>query len=145
MSRRGPSDAVSVKVDGLTDFRKELKKLEDEGQFLSDLKEANFEVASMVVDRARAFASTRQQRKAAESLKAGRGAARATISGGGARYPFFAGAEFGSIQFTQFPEWRGSSYDAGHFLYPTIRQSSDDIVELYGDAIEKITGRAFPD
>ena len=138
------SKAVSVKVDGLAAFRKELKSLEDAPEFEKELKEANFNVASMVVDRARSTASTPLQRKASESLTAGRAAARATVSGGGAQYPFFGGAEFGSITHTQFEAWRGSSYDAGYFLYPTIRSNSDEIVELYGEAIEKITAAAFP-
>ena len=140
-----PSDAVSVKVEGLDQFRRELKKLADDDQFANDLKDANFEVASFVVERARSFAFTPLQRKAAESLKAGRQAARAVVSGGGARYPFFAGAEFGSIQFEQFDPWRGSSYDAGYFLYPTIREQTPEIVEMYGEAIERITASAFPD
>lgn len=136
---------VSVKVVGLSDLRRELKKLDDSDEFNAELKEVNFEIADTVVGRAKVFASTKLQRRAAQSLKAGRGASRATISGGGAQTPFFGGAEFGSIQYTQFEPWRGNDRSAGYFLYPTIRNSTDEIVEMYGDALEKITARAFPD
>jgi hypothetical protein len=141
----GPRDNVSVKVEGLTEFRKELKLLADDGRFQAELKDANYEVAAHVARRAQGRASTPLQRKASESLKAGRQAVRAVVSGGGPRWPFFAGAEFGSVQYEQFDAWRGSGYDAGYFLYPTIRDETDVIVEMYGEAIEKITAAAFPD
>jgi len=78
-------------------------------------------------------------------LKAGRQAAKSVVSDGGAKVPFFGGAEFGSIQFPQFPAYQGNGADAGYFLYPAIRSMADEIVEMYGEEIEKITRRAFPD
>lgn len=151
-------DAGTVKVVGLDEFRKELRKLDDAG-IIDGLKDANYEVARIVVAGAQGRASTPMQRGAAASLKPSRQAARAQVTGGGARVPYFGGAEFGAQQnqlrlgpsgrtyrgLNQFSAWRGSDMSAGYFLYPAIRDLTDRIVEIYGDAIEQLTKQAFPD
>lgn len=149
----------AVKVIGLKEFRKELKKLDDDG-FTNELKDVNFDIAELVVRTAqqKAAGKGRLQQTAARSLKPGRQAARAVVTGGGPKTPFFGGAEFGAGQnvprntqrgtvagWNQFEPWRGNQSDAGYFLYPAIRDETDKIVDMYGDAIEKITSRAFPD
>lgn len=133
-----------VAVDGLDDLRKELRKLDD-GGLLEQLKDANKMVADLVVERARQNTSTRMERRAASSLRSSRQAARAQVLGGSASVPFFGGAEFGSLQYPQFQAWTGSNSQSGYFLYPAIRAATDDIVELYGDEVEKISAKAFPD
>lgn len=45
----------------------------------------------------------------------------------------------------QFKEWRGNKPGAGYFLFPTIRDSAAEIVEIYGDELDRITRKAFPD
>jgi|GEM_PF-3056465 len=45
----------------------------------------------------------------------------------------------------QFQPWKGNGANAGYALYPAIREKMDDVVETYGDAIEKLTRKAFPD
>lgn len=45
----------------------------------------------------------------------------------------------------QFKQWRGNSTGAGFFLFPAIRDNADEIVEMYGDAIDRLTAQAFPD
>jgi hypothetical protein len=149
--------AGTVKVVGLDDFRRELKKL-DEAGLIADLKEANREVAQLVVDGAQQRADTRLERAAAASLRASRTQARAQVIGGSSKVPFFGGAEFGAGQnaprvratgryvgFNQFKAWTGNGRSAGFFLYPTIRAETDRIVEVYGDHMDRITKKAFPD
>ncbi len=150
--------SATISVKGLDEFRRELKKLDDAG-LTDQLKDVNRKVADLVVDRAQGKASTRQERKAAASLRASRQAARAQVVGGNARVPWFTGAEFGAGQnaprigpsgrrflgFNQFGSWTGNGRSAGNFLYPAIREATDEIVDMYGDAIEKIAARAFPD
>ena len=140
----GAIKSASVKIEGLTEFRKSLAKLDDPG-FTAGLKDVNFAVGQLVVSRARTMAAAigPMQRKAAESLNAGRQAARAIVSGGGNSTAFFGGAEFGGSQ-PQFKPWRGNKRDAGYFLYPTIRDATDDIVELYGKGVDDLTRAAFP-
>jgi len=147
----------TVTVEGLDEFRRELRKLDEKG-LIDELKDANYDVAKLVVGRAQQNASSRMERSAAASMRPSRQAARAQVTGGGADVPFFGGAEFGAMRnqrrqtprgtvtgWNQFQPWRGSGSGAGYFLYPAIRESTDDIVEMYGEAIEKITARAFPD
>lgn len=195
---KGPD---TVRVTGLDDLRRELRKLDDDS-LIDGLKDANYEVASDVVgwSRARAAALGGMEAKAAESLKAGRNQRRAEISFGGRAYEFAAGAVFGAYQdklrlrknntgkkpsrayivrdnndkaiakatkrieaqrnqrtgeqirvtgrvvgWNQFRPWRGNGANAGYFLFPDIRAHEPEIVETYGDAIDKLTKKAFPD
>jgi hypothetical protein len=147
-----------VKVAGLRELRKELRKLDDSG-LTDELRQANIDVAEMVVRSAQGKASTRQQRKAAGTLRPGKQAGRAVVIGGNAEVPWFGGAEFGAAQgqrrvgpsgrtfvgFNQFEPWRGNGSDAGYFLYPAIRDDTPQIIETYGDALDRITRKAFPD
>lgn len=143
---RGVFSGAGVKVDGLDELRKELRKLDDKG-LTDELKAANFDVANYVVQMAKARAQgvSAQAARAAESLKASKTAARAQVLLGSGRIRFAFGAEFGSFRYKQFPGWRGSGADAGYFLYPTIRDEVPQIIETYGDAIDRIAAKAFPD
>jgi len=146
----------TVAVEGLDELRRELKKLEGD-QATEALKDANYAVAQLVVSAAQGWASTKMESAAAATLKPARQAARAQVVGG-AGIAFFGGAEFGAMQnqarntsrgtmlgWNQFKAWRGNGSSAGHFLYPAIRGETDNIVELFSDAIDKITRDAFPD
>jgi hypothetical protein len=189
--------AETVRVQGLDELRRELRKLDDDG-LIDGLKDANYDVAQMVVARAkiRAAALGGMEHKAAETLKAGRNQRRAEVSLGGTKAPFAGGAEFGAYHdvlrlrkagtarayivrddsargvakarkrieaqsnintgqrtqvvgmvrgWNQFRKWRGNRSGAGYFLFPAMRQLGPQIVETYGDAIDKLTAKAFPD
>ena len=156
---RTVSTGDTVRVEGLDELRRELRRLDDKG--LSDrLKDANHKVATIVVRRAqqRAAALGRMQRRAAETLRPARQAARAVVTLGRASVPFALGAEFGAGQnirtagrnrgrlgLNQFSPWRGNGRNAGYFLWPGIRDAGPEIVETYGDELERITRPAFPD
>lgn len=148
-----------VRVKGLDELRRELKKLDDAG-LIDELKDVNYQVAQSIVGPAQAKASSvgRMEARAAATLKASKAAKAARVNFGGAKAPFAGGAEFGAglnrprptargtVQgWNQFNPWRGNDGSAGYFLYPTIRERTDDIVEQYGDGIERITSKAFPD
>ena len=153
----------TVRVQGLDQFRRELRRIETDGgpDGIALLKEANHKVASMVVSKAQARASSvgRMQAKAASSLRAGRAQARATVIGGSASIPFFFGAEFGSyagfsrqrgnrsfVGFNQFLPWKKpGSGNTGYFLFPTMKAESRNIIEMYGDELDRVAKRAFPD
>lgn len=191
----------SIKVQGLRDLQRELRKLDDAG-LIDELKDANQEVAQLVVDRAKAKARALggMEAKAAESLTARRGQRRAEVALGGRGYEFAAGAEFGAYRdklrllkqsgsrkrtrayivraeseraikqaikrieaqkninngqqvrvvgrvrgWNQFRVWRGNKQGAGYFLFPAIRDRSEEIAEVYGDHLQRITKKAFPD
>jgi hypothetical protein len=156
MARVGSGGA---KVVGLDELRRELKRLDDAG-LIGELKDVNYEVASSVIGpmKSKAAGIGAMEARAAATLSASKAAARAQVNFGGAKAPFAGGAEFGAgrdsirsrasgsyVGYRQFNPWRGNGGDAGYFMYPTIRDRMDDIVERYGDGIEKITRKAFPD
>lgn len=156
---RPVTTADTVRVEGLDELRRELRRLDDAG--LSDrLKDANQRAAQIVVRRAqqRAAALGRMEIKAAETLRPARQAARAVVTLGKASVPFALGAEFGAgrnvqrttqrgtvLGWNQFKPWRGNGADAGYFLWPGIRDSTDEVLEAYGEEMERITRDAFPD
>lgn len=150
---------VAVEVEGLKPFVKELKALGD-ADLSAEFKDANVAVADLIVERARARAAGegRQAKAAAKTLRAVKSKVRAEVVMGGTKAPWVYGAEFGSYQdkprrrttgtyrgFKQFKPWRGSGENAGWFLYPAIRASTDDVVDLYGDRLDELVAKAFPD
>lgn len=133
---------VGINVEGVTELSKALRRIDPELQ--KELRKTNREVARGVVVEARVRAGSvgRQQAKAAKSLRAVAGNNYAGVSLGGPGYEFALGAEFGSYRFKQFPPWRGNDSAAGYFLYPTIRDRADEIVETYDDAIRAMIRKA---
>ncbi len=153
-----PSEGIEI--EGLRQFARELKAISPDLD--AELKALNFQVASKVKDDAvaRAAGQGPMVRRAAQSLRAAKQAARAAVFLGNNSTPFAFGAEFGSAQnrprslpnegttrlgWNQFRPWSGSGSTAGYFLYPAIRQDMPEIVDMYGDAVEKIAKQAFPE
>lgn len=163
------SNRDAIAVVGLTDFRRQLARIAAEGgPGDALLKDANWRVSQYIVENAQARAATigRMQARAATALKASRIASKAQIVGtANDKIPFFFGAEFGAKQdilrkprqksgwagpgryrgFRQFLPWRGNKGNVGYFLFPTMREKSQEIVEMYGDELDKIAKIAFPE
>lgn len=155
-----------VDIQGLDEFRKDLQRLVREGgtDGLALLKAANIRVAEHIRTRAitRAAGVGRQQLRAAQSMKSGKRADRASITGGSARVPFFSGAEFGAglarrsnvggpngpnpgIGWNQFLAWKEPGHgNTGYFLFPTMRAESEEIKEMYVRELDDICKIAFP-
>lgn len=136
-------DDLKIRVSGLDELRRELRRLD----MTADLKDVNNRVAQHVADAAerRARSLGRMEAKAAESLRANRAQSKAAVTIGGARHEFALGAEFGSNRYKQFRPWRGSGQAAGYFLWPSIRAERERVIDMYGDEIERLTAKAFPD
>lgn len=147
-----------VRVTGMKELRAALKRMGD-AEKQTELKQANYDVAQLVVTEGRQAASgvSAMAASAAKTLRAGRATARATVTLGRPNVPYALGAEFGAARnqrrfnvggspprhgrgWNQFMGWRGSGGDAGYFMYPAIRANEDRIVDMYGDAMEKIFG-----
>lgn len=45
----------------------------------------------------------------------------------------------------QFEPWTGNDRGAGRFLFPAIRANDDEIREQYGEAIDRLAAKAFPE
>lgn len=145
MARSQKIRSGTVKVAGLPELSRALKAIGPEAQ--KELKEASRRVATFVANDARSAAHSLGGVAAhvAPSIKPVGGVSGAGVAGGGAAYPMFGGAEFGSMRFKQFQPWRGNSSDAGYFMYPAIRQDADRIETEFTAAVDDIIKRRFPE
>ena len=127
-----------VNVRGLAELNRTLKQLGPEVQ--AELKAANVEVGEMVANDARSIAYSLGgvAAKVAPSIGSTRTQAGAGVSFGGAAYPFAGGAEFGAYRYPQFKPWRGNGEGAGYFVYPAIRQDSDEIADTYMERLDDL-------
>lgn len=155
MATRRPDGRVEIK--GLKDFQRELRRIDKD--LPKELRKVHMAAAQIVATGTRAKFARRpgvtsavpksvkamaQQRSAVVRI-GGKGKAEAAIGHefGGGKYRRGNPSPAGGYT-TQFPAWRGSGGDAGYALYPTLRQKTDELIDLYGDALEDIARRAFP-
>lgn len=144
---------TELRIDGYDEFRAELRKLGPEysrqlGRFHHEAATPIAEDAADRAKRRRAFGS-----RAAASIKATRKSKAATIAGGGARFPWFWGAEFGAKRYRQFGPWRGNRWTpvggsgVGYAMHPAIRDAvlGGEFIETYGDSLMEFASSAFPD
>lgn len=152
------TDGLAGNVEGLSQFTRALARIGADG-LRNDVKQANFEVADKLTRLARDKASglTRQQKAAADSLRATKTQNYAAVRLGSARKPYALGAEFGSVRRTRtgriargFQPWRGNQFSGwssgpGYFLHPTIREKGEELVNEYMAVIDRISEEAFPE
>jgi hypothetical protein len=62
------------------------------------------------------------------------------FSGGGDTKTLWAGYEFGSKKYPQFPTWSGrfGRGSKGYFIYPTLRENQSELVRQWEEAFSKI-------
>ena len=135
----------SIQVIGLTEFIREVKEVDP--KIASEMTKAFRTIAKEIRDKSQQEASGFGGVRAhvAPSIKASAGMRGASISVGGPDFPMALGAEFGSIEYHQFPAWRGNLTDAGYMVYPTIRAYQDKAEQLVVDSFLHATDQAFPD
>lgn len=118
---RSARDKSYAHIDGLSDFLKDMGVLPAQMARAERIFQTLAATTVLTLAQANARDFGRQQNRAAEDLKvAGPG----TVVYGGKAWSF--GAEFGSYQFKQFPEWRGNKEDAGYFFWPAIGEFRDE-------------------
>lgn len=142
MASRQRIKTGAIQVEGLDELVRAFKKVE--GNLGAELRDTNKKVAEGVADKARGNAASLGGVAAhvAPSLKASAGARSAGVAGGGAAFPMFGGAEFGSLRYPQFQPWRGNGSDAGYFLYPAIRDEAPHIEDEYRKALDALIRKA---
>ena len=84
--------------------------------------------------------------KVSKASKTGRidiGFARQRLSGGGNTQQLWAGLEFGSNRFKQFPSYSGryGRGSRGWFIYPTLRKIQPELTRKWEEATDKIVKR----
>jgi len=142
---------MGVVIEGLRDFVKALEEVDK--KYPEAVRKANYDVARQLIVAARAEARSVPNgvaRKAARSLRAGRAADAATVTGGGPNYGFFFGAEFGAKKYRRFEPWRGNQWGGwsggpGYFLHPTIREKANELVAEYVRTLDELYSKAFPE
>lgn len=135
----------AVQVKGLADFQRELKALDS--RLPRELTAANKAAAEFIAGRARSRASGLGgvAAKTAPSIRAAAEQRRSKINLGGDNAPWALGAEFGGRgrpTTQQFQPHRGRE---GYFLYPTIRDTEAEFMDVYERCIDQVMRAAFPD
>lgn len=143
-----------IRVQGLRQIRRRLELLADPDK-TAEFSEAGRAVAQLIVAKAQARAGGMGPReaRAAATLEPASFAAGAGVLCGGAPGAF--GSEFGADRnqrragrpggepagvhgWNQFRPWKGSGPGAGYFLWPTIRSETDEVLDIYGQALDDI-------
>lgn len=141
---------IGMRVRGLKELGQELRRIEPGMQ--REIQKVNKSAVKKIVPIVhRAYRG--QYRTSGRSLRGIRATAsqrRASITIGGARFPYLIGQEFGSNKWPQFRPWTGPAPGGGvgsrgRFLYPTMRDDVPaSVMEDYLDAFDKLFRRAFP-
>lgn len=132
----------AVNVEGLAELSKALKKLEGGKELSRELRIANKEAATFVKNKATARGQSLGSTAAmiAPTLKASAGATSAGVSLGS--HPAAAGAEFGGRGRATTQQFQPHKGTTGYFVYPTIRDSAEEIVKPYEEAIDRLVRKA---
>ena len=157
-TRSGGSAGVAVEVDGLADFRRELRQLEEPRQWSAKLGRLHRELAQKVAGWASFTASGMG---GATGHFAGALAGRGSVTGARIQVanPAANAAFWGAKQRTgwnagndtpNLPEWVGNAWDVGvagqgpYAINDTIAAKGPEILDMYGEAVEDIASAAFP-
>jgi hypothetical protein len=145
------ADAIAYDKAELRAIIRSFKAMDEEAT--NQAKKATSEVAEFVQqkikDRASTVTRNRLDNRVADgsvvskSSKIGEisfGFARQKLSGGGTTQQLWAGAEFGSNRYKQFPVWSGREGrgSRGWFIYPTLRAVQPDIVKKWENSFSAI-------
>jgi hypothetical protein len=148
---------IKVEVHGLKEFRREIKKVDR--ALGRELRQVHLKVADLVAGRARgaapggvkgAIGSKATQKAAFVQIRNRPARALAVFMGMKRRSGWYAAGRYRSSQGRQFEPWVGNQWDPGEFggdpyyIGPAINRSVDDVLDLYGDELEKLARRAYP-
>jgi hypothetical protein len=132
-----------IQTDGLRDLIRDYKRAGD--NLGKEVGKANKAFVNRVaVPLARANARGRTNPRAGSAVEAsirGLGSqTRAQMAGGGKRVPHYAGHEFGSVRFKQFPvrSPRRGRGNAGYIMYPAVYDNIGKLRDAYGDTLDAL-------
>ncbi len=139
---------TGVRLVGWKEFANDLRR--SDPRIRRELRSANREIANEVRADARANARShsRQYAKAATGIQSRAFPDAAQIALNPRGRPWIFGAEFGALQYRQFLPWTGNQFTSdsvGYAVFPTIRDSEDEIADTYGDRMMQAMREAFPE
>lgn len=137
-----------IRVDGLGDVRKALRKLEHLDE-LAELRDGLKAAADVVAREARSRVPVRSGR-ARDAVRATAGGNRAFVVGGKKRVPYYGWLDFG----TRSPRlgnprsvgpWArsGKGPAKGRFIYPALEAKEAEVVDKVADAVDKAINKIF--
>lgn len=146
------NEPISYDRAELRSIVKAFKAMDDES--INQAKRASNALATYAADKIKATAYGRTVaaeavRRVAEGVRVSKsskigefsyGFASQRFSGGGTTQILWAGLEFGSNRYRQFPRRTPSKGrgNAGYFIYPTLRQIQPELVRQWEDAFSTI-------
>lgn len=143
-----------IRIEGLNEFRRELKNIDSD--LPKELRRGHKKVGDFAADRVRPFAPGRTkaaikgrgtQREA--TLKVGHNPpySVAKMVGANRRFGWYGKARYRSSAGRQFQPHLGASWTPGQLYYigPPLMASLDDIVEIWGEMLDDLTKKAYPD
>jgi hypothetical protein len=136
----------AIEVHGLRDFRRELRRMGQE--FPRELRQANKGAADLVAPEARRRVPRGPHQGGGRvqpiiaSVKAGGTQRAGYVAIGGARSPHAPVYEFGGTLRRHASASR-TQVTARPFLYPAIAARTDEVVDFYGRALDRLSRRAF--
>jgi len=148
---------TKVTIIGLREFHGELRRMSRE--LGREMRQAHLKVAALVAGRAKGAApaglsgaiTPRATQKAAFiGVRAKPAYALGVFMGARGRFGWYSNPRYRGSSARQFEPWVGNQWDPGdaggapYFIGPAINRSVDDIVELYGDEVDRLAHRAFP-
>jgi hypothetical protein len=140
--------AQSIQVKGLRELRRELKRIDRE--LPRELAKVNQEVAEIFAGEMRTRAPKGPHQGGgrvtpiAPSVKAGRQQARGVVAIGGARSPHALPINFGGT-IARYHSTSRTRVVAREFIFSSLGAKRDEGVDRYGELLEKLMRRAFPD
>jgi hypothetical protein len=149
----------AVQINGLKALQADLRALDK--TLPRELRKVNLSVAQFIAERAKAVSTGLggQHAKVADVIKAvaEQRSAAVKITATEA-VPYALGAEFGAghnsarqrksgtyLGYNALPSWRGNSTDAGYSVYPTVRDSGEDIAAAYEQRLTELLAQVFKD
>lgn len=146
------SEAISYSKTELRGIIKAFKAMDE--QAVEEAKKESNALAEFMANKikeaagGRTFANSAVQRvaygvKVSKTSKIGEisyGFASQKFSGGGDTKTLWAGYEFGSKKYHQFPTFSGryGKGSKGYFIYPTLRENQSEIVRQWEEAFSRI-------
>ena len=119
---------------GLNEFRRDLRRLDDEGGWTKELREAGKDAAAVIVPAARGFAPQRSGRLAGSIRPLASGASFA-VAAGSANVPYARPIHWG---------WPRRHIAANQFITRAADAQQSQVLAVFKEHVDRITAEAFP-
>jgi hypothetical protein len=124
----------AIVIHGIKEFRRDLKAAVGN---IKDMRQVNLRVGNVIVGEARRRSTLGPSTKGhiRDTIKPYATTRKAGVSYGSARNPYPFAREFG---------WKKRPYTEGPVIYPAIAAKGDEVIERYGEFLDRVFNRAYP-